>query len=333
MIARTLRDLVFPMTAEAFMEGCWGRSYCHIAGTGDKVEGLFSWGDLGDILDHHRLDGNRLRLVADGVQAAPERYMTSVHCRDRQIPRLRSEEVTRLFREGHTITLNWVDEVKSSLGAMAENLSGALRAQVYVNAYASLKETPGFKPHYDDHDVIILQVSGQKHWRLYGVRGTYPLTAATDDTEVAPERPEWEGVLKTGDVLYMPRGCWHSAVSLGEPTLHLTVGIYPPTGVDFLMWLFSGAPSNELFRMDLPLLQPLDVQAKHMASLETVLKSIWSEDILRRFYDEYSAHIIKARRPCVNFPWAHSGDTMNDHALLTKPNGQDDREERVGARR
>ena len=40
-----------------------------------------------------------------------------------------------------------------------------------------------------------------------------------------PDAPLWEGMLEDGDLLYIPRGWWHVATPLDEPTLHLTVGV------------------------------------------------------------------------------------------------------------
>ena len=43
-------------------------------------------------------------------------------------------------------------------------------------------------------------------------------------------------LLEAGDLLYIPRGWWHVAMPLDEPTLHLTVGVNNLTGADFLRW-------------------------------------------------------------------------------------------------
>ena len=53
----------------------------------------------------------------------------------------------------------------------------------------------------------------------------YPLAVDVEPTVEKPDTPLWEGMLEDGDLLYIPRGWWHVATPLDEPTLHLTVGV------------------------------------------------------------------------------------------------------------
>ena len=57
---------------------------------------------------------------------------------------------------------------------------------------------------------------------------------------------------KTADLLYIPRGWWHVATPLDEPTLHLTVGVNNPNGADFLAWYVDRLKTSEDVRRDLP---------------------------------------------------------------------------------
>ena len=76
-----------------------------------------------------------------------------------------------------------------------------------------------------------------------------------NDIEPPPQpggAPAWEGVLEDGDTLYIPRGWWHEAFPLNEPSLHLTVSLTPPTALDYLGWVMSQLRQHPELRASLP---------------------------------------------------------------------------------
>jgi ribosomal protein L16 Arg81 hydroxylase len=71
--------------------------------------------------------------------------------------------------------------------------------------------------------------------------------------QTAPDEPIDEFTLHAGDVLHVPRGWWHAAAaSAGEPSLHLSFGLSPHTGVDLLSWLVDELRVHEVLRADVP---------------------------------------------------------------------------------
>jgi len=109
--------------------------------------------------------------------------------------------------------------------------------------------------HYDNHDVIVLQVKGDKAWRLYeapihlvfqGERfepGVYDPGKTTDSF-----------TLNAGDALYIPRGQMHEAVGGSQgPSLHITVGIMAKTWTDLILEAVAGlALKDGDFRKAMP---------------------------------------------------------------------------------
>ena len=43
-----------------------------------------------------------------------------------------------------------------------------------MNAYITPESARGFEPHYDVHDVFVLQVSGEKHWSVHAPVREHP---------------------------------------------------------------------------------------------------------------------------------------------------------------
>jgi len=83
------------------------------------------------------------------------------------------------------------------------------------NVYATPPNSQGFAPHYDDIDAFVCQIEGEKHWRVYEPfeDQTHPRVSSKNFTqeEIARQRVLFDGVLRAGDVLYMPRGAIHQA--------------------------------------------------------------------------------------------------------------------------
>ena len=235
----SLAKLLEPLAEGEFLASVWGRDFCYVRGGAGKFAGLMPWARLNEILRRHRLDYPRLRLVRDGETLAASACLRyNAPRRGRQpIPRLKPADLLAQLRRGATLVLDAVDELSAPAEELAAALEHQFRESVQINCYAGFRTTHGFDLHFDRHDVFILQVAGRKRWRVYGETRPHPVA---DDIEPAAKPagpPLWEGVLEDGDVLYMPRGWWHVAEPLDEPTLHLTVGVHKRTGLDFMKWL------------------------------------------------------------------------------------------------
>src|SRR5262249_43855236 len=107
--------------------------------------------------------------------------------------------------------------------------------------------------HYDTHDVFVLQLKGRKHWTIYDAPVTLPLKHQKSDWIARPDSVTEDRVLAPGDLLYLPRGFLHQAVSLDESSLHLTVGVNSITwGEVILAAVQERLDSDPRFRASLP---------------------------------------------------------------------------------
>eukprot|EP00656_Telonema_subtile_P025963 TRINITY_DN27983_c0_g1_i1.p1 TRINITY_DN27983_c0_g1~~TRINITY_DN27983_c0_g1_i1.p1 ORF type:complete len:159 (+),score=14.21 TRINITY_DN27983_c0_g1_i1:326-802(+) len=86
-------------------------------------------------------------------------------------------------------------------------------------------------PHTDDRDVLIVQVFGRKHWRVWD----NPVPLCYKDEQLGKSQPSLRAedlgepsisdTLEQGDVLYMPRGFLHEATTSDTTSLHITFAI------------------------------------------------------------------------------------------------------------
>jgi ribosomal protein L16 Arg81 hydroxylase len=146
-----------------------------------------------------------------------------------------SDAVLRLFADGSTVVLQGLHRLWPPLIEFADQLAADLGHPTQVNAYVTPPSSRGFSPHYDVHDVFVLQIAGEKHWRIHAPAlpdplRTQPWQDRAGDVAAAAERePVIDAVLRPGDALYLPRGYIHSAEALGAISAHLTIGVHPVT--------------------------------------------------------------------------------------------------------
>ena len=97
----------------------------------------------------------------------------------------------------------------------------------------------GSSPHYDTHDVFVLQVVRRE--ALGHPRARAPRPAERPGVDGPPQTRSptpaaasrvIDQVLRPGDALYLPRGWIHSATALGDTSIHLTVGMAAYTRAD-----------------------------------------------------------------------------------------------------
>jgi len=145
---------------------------------------------------------------------------------------LSEDRVLREFASGATLVLQGLHRTWSPVREFSAALADDLGHPVQVNAYVTPPQNQGFSDHYDVHDVFVLQVSGEKRWRIREPVLEAPLrTQPWEQRRAAVEQaataePLLEETLRPGDCLYLPRGYLHSATALGGTSIHLTIGVH-----------------------------------------------------------------------------------------------------------
>ena len=139
---------------------------------------------------------------------------------------------------GRTFIVHRIDQYdRGALRGLVEDLERIAGIPVGANCYLSRDGAEGFGRHWDDHDVIVLQVHGRKLWEVCRPTHLSPKRGYVHD-ELAGD-PVWSGILEPGQALFIPRGWAHSVIGLDETSVHYTVGLHRPSFlevVDALAW-------------------------------------------------------------------------------------------------
>lgn len=222
--------LLDPISVADFRARYQDRRWIRSRAPGRDFSSLFHWRDLEPYLfatrPWERPPGaqTQMRLIERGAPCAPPQCI---------------EDVQGGMSRGATLNLNHVQTHWLPLKRLCDGLVRELRVPVSANIYCTPTHAAGFATHFDDQDVLILQVAGRKRWRVHAATTPLPFPRShqelTDQIASAPsaEQPT-QLELQPGDVLYLPRGTPHDASTTDEASLHITLAITWSTWVDLL---------------------------------------------------------------------------------------------------
>jgi ribosomal protein L16 Arg81 hydroxylase len=224
--------------------------------------------DFGDLLSPDTVDeliaergvrGPFIRLAKEGDVLAKNCYLGPAGFGAEMPDQVDSAKVLTQFAAGATIVLQGLHRLWPPVIDFVRHLVDDLGHPVQANAYVTPPSSRGFDPHYDVHDVFVLQTAGQKRWVVHEPVHPHPLpsqpwTQHRDAVaERAAEEPVIDTVLSPGDALYLPRGWVHAAQALDTTSIHLTIGVSAATGVDVARAVVDALADSAAFRASLPM--------------------------------------------------------------------------------
>ena len=206
-----------------------GRTWFHARSEErDRFAKLLSLAQLDDVLGTHGGRHPGIGLVRADQNIPVSEYVW----RDSMVD---PAQVARLFAEGATVMFNALQDRHEGTRQLCTAMTRQVGARSQTNIYLTPPDSQGFKPHWDSHDVYVIQVEGSKRWRIYGGGFERPLQDQKfDSARHTVGDVEAEFTLVAGEVLYIPRGVTHAATTTEEISLHITLGVMPYTWADLV---------------------------------------------------------------------------------------------------
>jgi len=262
-----------------FAAEVWGRRplllRAHERAGGSSYDDLLSPRDVDELMGPRSLRVPFFRLVKDGTGLPESGYTRAVVAGNRRVADLPdAAKVATAYAEGATIVLQALHRYWPPLAEFCADLAAELGHQVQANAYVTPPGAQGFTAHHDTHDVLVLQVDGDKHWTVREPLVPLPLSEQPSSSlppgAAAAQPVALDVELGPGDVLYLPRGWLHEAQTAGERSIHLTIGLLQTTWHDVLSDAVALAVDRFPLRAALPLpgRGPDDVEAFRAEVLE-----------------------------------------------------------------
>jgi len=300
----SLQWLLQPTDVGAFFTDYWeNRPLIVHRDDATYFRSLLSLADMDQILSSHDLTHPSLQLVKKNVPVPPPQYTTTVDVKG--VATGGVIDLTKMYAEYHhgaTITLDQLHRSWPPLARLCADMERSFSHPTQTNIYLTPPGARGFGAHYDTHDVFILQTAGSKRWRLYG--SPTPLPLPSDPYPYPgpdPGQPTADFVLNAGDLLYMPRGTIHDAVTSESVSLHVTLGINTYTYADLFLEALAARCQRDLrFRRSLPIGFALNRAAgqRLQAECTSLLRALAEEGLpLEEIADGLAERFIMTRPP------------------------------------
>lgn len=246
------------MSTEQFAQEHWGERPLVTRSAGAFTD-LFSAEAVDELIAHRALRTPFARMAVEGEVLSPSLFTSSGGTGAEVNDQLDSAKILAQLAAGATLVLQGLHRTWEPIADFTRDLVRDLGHPAQVNAYITPASSRGFDPHFDTHDVFVLQIAGTKRWTIHEPVHPHPLvdqpwTDHRDAIAAAAERPaHLDQVFEPGDVLYLPRGWLHSAVAQGGTSIHLTIGLRATTRHDLLTTLLARAGDDPELRRSLAL--------------------------------------------------------------------------------
>ena len=282
--------LIDPLPTAEFERDYYEQRLFHIRRRASPYyDELLSVTDLDTVLGAHSASYPDISLVRGDGDVPRGEYTNNAG-------RIQPLDVARQFDNGATVIFHQLQRRVPALARLCVALGRQFSSKVQTNVYLTPPDAQGFAPHWDTHDVFVLQISGTKHWSVYDTKVRLPLRGQHFEPGMPPGDVSDEFELGPGSAVYLPRGLMHSARSTDEASLHITLGLTAFTWAEFLVESVTAAAlEEEPLRQNLPrdfARQGFSLAEKRRLFTEKLafLQSRFDPEVVwRRFTDEILA--------------------------------------------
>ncbi|SDI00454.1 Cupin superfamily protein [Pseudomonas flavescens] len=217
-----------------------------------EVDQLVTWENTNTLLSSGVLDYPRIRIAC-----AENEYSKSYSGFLRYAYSDRGEKLAKiipgvLYKNlalGGTIIIDRCEAFFPTVNTLVKEISEMLGCRSWANLYISAKGSSGFSCHFDDHDILAIQIYGTKQWTIH--EPTYQSPNRGDKSFHLPPprgKPLKIEILPSGGGIYLPSGYWHNVETLSDLSLHVTIGMDFTRRLDVMRLIANELAANSFFR-------------------------------------------------------------------------------------
>lgn len=178
------------------------------------VRNDLGWRTVDDVLCGDFSDPDMFRLIGKEGRIHPERFASrhsGYHANQWHLHAASLNEM--MIQGGATLTVDGIDTVSDAVRRNREVLEYLSHQQAWCNAFVSVGSGSAFDWHRDEHETLIVQGGGGKHWQVQDPSG----------------EQIFDSVITPGTLLHVPTGWLHRVSGIGGASLHWTFGWHAPT--------------------------------------------------------------------------------------------------------
>jgi hypothetical protein len=183
---------------------------------------FFSLARLKELLANPLLSPDWLQVNVGGKAMSFEDDFLWKFVQKKKLCFIDKKKMDEAVSQGASIVLEGLDILDSGIHALCAEIDSQLPcALINCEAFFSQKNNEAYYGHRDSDDVLVMQIEGQKRWRVHQpqqrrYRGNSPLT----EQQMGPLMAEF--VMNPGDVLFVRAGVPHRCITEGPYSLHLS---------------------------------------------------------------------------------------------------------------
>lgn len=261
-----------------FWRDNWNKGGHWVSGrSADTFDACVRLDELENMISHTRLPLGNFDLAQDQKPLEKTAYCENGFISSRRVCALHEAGATIILRAAH-YWLPGLDRLRIACEAM-------FGCPVQANVYLTPPDNQSTPPHWDTHDLFVLQIAGSKRWPLFeNLNNPRPLSEERFQPDIDPIGALAADIeLKAGDCLYLPRGEIHAPVSTGY-SVHVALGVSAYRWIDVLQAaMHRPLPADSFLRQTVPP-QGMTVDlAEQVGAARKAMKTLASRDILAEF--------------------------------------------------
>ncbi|MFU2059509.1 cupin domain-containing protein [Avibacterium volantium] len=220
-----------------------------------KKENLLSWNEINQIFPRCNLiSEDDIKVMYRGEKLPKEYYLEAYDDLGHLRYKFKEEVLYNFMRDGATLVANGIVN-EPNVDIFSQEIANFSKCHTFTSLYIAFNNKRSFKSHWDSRDIFAVQMQGKKRWIIHAPTFKDPLFMhkSKDMPEYEPNLEDvyMDIILEAGDVLYLPRGWWHDPIPVGEETVHLAIGIFPPYANNYLNWIAKDIVKKEVARKSL----------------------------------------------------------------------------------
>ena len=196
------------------------------------------------------------------------------------IPFVDLSKVYHLMKSNTTFVIEEARTISPLIDSVALQIESALSESVWSNVFIS-SGSNGICPHWDDNDVIVFQVSGERKWYSSPPKILNPISISPRRSNYTLENP-LEFYVRPGDVVVMPRGWLHWTKQATENSVHVMYAFRKKTNWDFVRWVLDTiATDEEILRENVDLLSE-----QKMGKIVELFENSMTAEVFSKFIED-----------------------------------------------
>ena len=204
---------------------------------------IFSLVDLNNLLNDRLLHYPNTRMANYNNTISSSFYTD----KDNEISLKKLKES---LSHGNTLIIKKIQAQNKEVNRFLNNINKYLFINTSANLYFVKENQKGLNIHYDKHDILVIQTEKEKYWKIYKSKKEVNFNYSISENLKSFKNKSYEIKLKENELLYIPKGTWHSTYTKSKYSLHLAISLNPFKLKDIINIISPNLLDTNLYNLD-----------------------------------------------------------------------------------